>query len=151
MQILEIEKLFQSEETLAGVFDYCKECFDEVEYYAGIMKDGMVSDNPQEASEALGKLTGVYMTLNNIVAIAETEMRNREIRKYNEIRMNTESMNKKFVSASADQEASESVNAYRRVRNYVTAYRDDCEKGIITLQSILKQTTKEKIVSGKEE
>jgi hypothetical protein len=63
MQILEIEKLFKSEETLAEVLDRCKECFDIVEYYANVMKDGLVADNPQEASEALGKLTGVYMSL----------------------------------------------------------------------------------------
>jgi hypothetical protein len=150
MRIQDIEKLFQNEETLEQVLVECKDDFEKVDYVADLMKRN-ITDNPQEAKKALNELTGVFMTLNTVSAVAETEKKNREVKYYNKLRIDTENLGKKFVSSVGDKEASGAVANYRRIRNYVVAYRNDCEKAISTLQSILKQIQKEMGMSGKEE
>ena len=152
MRIKEIEALFQKEETLDQVLEQCKPEFERVDYWLGVMKNGVTSDNPKEAKDAITELTGLYGWLNVVYAVAETEKINREVRFYNKLKIETENLgDKKFISASADKEASAHVANYRRIRNYIDAYRNDCEKGISTLQSILKQIQKEMDYSGKEE
>jgi len=150
MRVLEIEKLFQQEDTLDEVLTKCKEDFDKVDYYAGIMKDNL-TDNPEEAKKALNELTGVYIGLKTVLAIAETEKKNRETRYYDQLRIDTENAGKKFVSASSEKEASAHVANYRRIRNLIQGYTDACEKAISTLQSILKYLAEEMKLSGKQE
>jgi hypothetical protein len=143
MRILEFEKLFQAEPTLGEALKQLKEDFEKVDYWANILKSGLV-DNPEEANKSLGELTGTYSNLRTALAITQTEKRNREVRKYNQIKIETENNSKKFVSASADKEASESVAEYRRIRNIVLGYKEACEKCISSLQSMLKDMTREK-------
>lgn len=138
MEIRKLEKLFKKEDTLDEVLTECKVEFDKINYYAGVMRKGIIDDNPAEAKSALNKLTGIYMTLKSVLAIAESEKKNREIRYYDQKRIDTENAGKKFVSAPVKEEASASVAPYRRVRNIVSAYVDACLKAISTLQSILK-------------
>ena len=101
------------------------------------MRQG-ITTNPEEALNALSELTGIYMSLKAVLAIAETEKKNREIRRYNEIKKEIENAGTKFVSVSADKEASSYVASYRRLRNIIQAYTDSCEKAISILQSLLK-------------
>lgn len=151
MKILEIEKLFDSEETIGEVLERCKNSFDRTDYYIGIMQNN-ITENPEEAKKALNELTGIYMDLKTVIAVAETQKKNREIRRYNEIRIETESGDKKFVSASAEKEASSYVAPYRRVRNILQGYCDACEKAISTLQSVLKYSMEwRKLTGGKGE
>ncbi len=142
MRILELEQLFQSEETLDQALQKCKEDFDRVDYYAGLLKSA-ITDNAEEAKKALNELTGIYVSLKTALAVAESEKKNREIRKYDSIRIKTEEEGKKFISVSAEREASLYVANYRRIRNYIQAYTDACEKAISTLQSILKYLSEE--------
>ena len=143
MRILEIEKLFETEVTLDKVLENVKEDFTKVEYWAGVLRSGLV-DNPEEANKALGELTGCYMNLRTILAIAETEKRNREVKHYSQLRIDTENEGKKFVSASAEKESSAYVSSYRRIRNLVLGYKESAEKAIGSLQSMLKDMKKEK-------
>lgn len=149
MRIQEIEKYFQKEDTLDKVLEECSEDFEKIDYYAGIMKDG-ITDNPEEAKDALIKLTGIFMSLKIVLSIAETEKKNREGRYYDQLRIDTENEGKKFVSSVADKQASVLVSNYRRVRNSITGYVNSCEKAISTLQSILKYLGEELKLSGKE-
>ena len=148
MRIQKIEEYFKSEDTLNEVLEECSEEFKSVDYYAGIMKKGIVDDNPAEAKSALSKLTGVYMNLKTILAIAETEKKNRETRYYDQKRIDTENAEKKFVSASTEKEASAYVASYRRIRNIIEAYVDACLKAIVSLQSLLKYMTIEHQIKG---
>lgn len=145
MRIRDLEKLFQSEETLDQVLEKCRDDFNAIDYWSNLMKKN-ITNNKEEAKKALNDLTGVFMNLKPVVAIAETEKKNREIRQYNNIRIEIEKAEKKFVSASADKEASSSVASFRRIRNIVLAYMEACEKAISTLQSILKAITQERII-----
>lgn len=143
MRILELEKKFQSEETLDGVLGDLEKDFEKVDYWAGVLRSGLV-DNPEEANKALGELTGTYMSLRVVLAIAETEKKNREVRQYGQIRIDTENQGKKFVSASAEKEASAHVAEYRRIRNLILGYKESAEKAIGSLQSMLKDMKREK-------
>ncbi len=147
MNILEIEKLFQSEETLGKVLDEIEKDINQIDYWANMMKEG-ITINPEETKSALNDLTGRYMSLKSVLSIAETEKKNREIRCYNKIRIDTEKENKKFVSASAEIEASAFVANYRRIRNIILAYVESAEKGISTLQSLLKYMDSENKFRG---
>ena len=137
MRVLEIEQLFQSEETLAKVLEECQEDFDKIDYYSGLMK-ASITNNPEEAKKALNELTGTYMSMKSVLAIAETEKKNREIRYYDSLRINMENEGKKFVSTTAEKQASAQVADYRRIRNIILGYTNSCEKAISTLQSLLK-------------
>lgn len=148
MRVKEIEILFQGEATLEKALDGCKEAFDRVDYHSNNMRIG-VTDNPEEVKTALNELTGILMNLKPILAIAETFKKNEETKRYNEIKINTENEgSKKFVSASAEKEASAYVATYRRIRNLIQAYVDSCEKAISTLQSVLKFMTEELKMTG---
>jgi hypothetical protein len=143
MRILELEKKFESENTLDEVLKELKEDFSKVDYWAGVLRSGLV-DNPEEANKALGELTGCYSNLRTALAIATTEKRNREVRYYNKLKIDTENEGKKFVSAVGEKEASGHVAGYRRVRNIIEGYKEASEKDISTLQSILKDLDREK-------
>lgn len=142
MDILEIERLFQSAETLHKVFDEIKEDFEKVDYYMGLMKNN-ITDNPEECKKAINTLTGVYMRLKTVSAIAESEKRNRELKAYSKIKIETVKDGGKFTSAVADREASKNVADYRRIRNIIQGYVDASKNGISSLQSILKYLTEE--------
>ncbi|KKL47755.1 hypothetical protein LCGC14_2332380 [marine sediment metagenome] len=139
MRILEIEQLFKSEETLPQVLDGLEDDIKRIDDYASMMKDN-VTNNPEEAKKALNELTGCYSNLKTVLAIAETEKKNREVRKFNDLKINfaTSDTEKKFTAASADKESGAFVGEYRRIRNIVEAYAQVCEKMISTLQSLLK-------------
>lgn len=138
MRILEIENLFQKEETLSKVLEFCKQDFDKIDYYANTVLKSNLAENPEEAKKALNELTGVFMTLKPVISIAETEKKNREIREYDRLRIKIENAGDKFTSASVEKQASAYVADYRRVRNIVQGYLDACEKALSSLQSLLK-------------
>lgn len=147
----ELEELFQSEDTLDSVLEECGEDFKKINYFADLLKKDVVSDNPKEARTAISKLTGIYMELKPVLALAETEKKNREIRYYDTKRMDMENEGKKFVSAPAEKEASVHVASYRRVRNIIQGYLDACDKAISSLQTIIKAQRKEDYLGTKGE
>ena len=137
MRILNIEVLFEKEETLDKILDELKEDFEKVDYYANIMKTN-ITNNPEEVKKALTELTGVFSNLRTVLGIAETEKKNREIKHYSKLRIDTENEGKKFISATGDKLASLAVAPYRRIRNIILAYKESAEKAITSLQSILR-------------
>ena len=150
MRIKEIETLFQDEENLDAVLNEVKNDIAKVEEWSEMMRDAQ-TNNPELAKQALSELTGTLGRINTALAVAISEKRNRETRSYNRIKMETENAEKKFVSASADKQASAEVAEYRRIRNYLQAYHDSCKVAISSLQSLLKQMQEEAKLAGKEE
>ncbi len=142
MRILEIEKLFEDESKLDKVLEECADDFGKIDYYAGIMKQN-ITNNPEEAKKALIELTGVYSNLRTVLAIAETEKKNNEIRAYCKLRIDTENEGKKFQDGQGKQLASSKVAFYRRIRNLILGYKESCEKMITSLQSLLRAMTEE--------
>ena len=150
MRIKEIEQYFNSDDTLDQVLESCKEDFGKIDYWSDLMRRN-ITDNPEEVKKAINVLTGVFMNLKPVLAVAETQKKNREIRCYDQLRIDTENEGKKFVNASAEKQASVVVSDYRRVRNVIQAYVDAGEKAISTLQSTLKYMSTEMTVLGREE
>lgn len=138
MRILEIEKLFQKEETLNEVLEECKEDFEVIDNHSNNTMKSRICTNPCEAEGALVEITGAYGNLTTVLSIAESEKTNREEREYNRLRIEIENAGNKFVSAQADKQASAYVAPYRRIRNLISGYVSASEKQISTLQSILK-------------
>lgn len=137
MRILDLEQKFKSEETLAEILTELQQDFEKVDYWANLLKANISDNGAVEAQRGLSELTGTFMTLKTALAIAETEKKNREIRFYCKLRIETEKT-KKFVNAVGEKEASVAVAEYRRIRNLIQGYMEACQVGISTLQSILK-------------
>jgi hypothetical protein len=138
MRILEIEKAFQDEKTLDKVLDLIKEDVELVDYYADSVLKSKLANNVEEAKSAVLVLAGVFSNLTTVLSVAMTEKKNREIREYNRIRIESENAEKKFTSAIGEAMASESVASYRRIRNVIEGYCNGCEKQISALQSTIK-------------
>ena len=139
MRILDIEKLFQSEATLCKVLEECEKDFENIDYWAGLMKEGVVHNNPAEINKSLTSLAGSYSNLRVILGLAETELANREVRNYGSIKMKSEADGKKFtaqIDSATKKEASEAVCSYRRIRNIILGYLTSADKDIITLQNV---------------
>lgn len=142
MRILEIEKLFETEETLNEVLDRCEEDFKQIDYWSNVRKQNL-TDNSEEINRALNELSGCYSNLKTILGIAETEKKNRHARYKESIRIEVENNGGKYSDAKADTQASAHVAEYRRIRNIIEAYVNSCDKHITTLQSILKDINKD--------
>lgn len=146
MRILELEKLFQQEDTLDKVLEKCEEDFKKIDYWSGVRKANL-TDNPEEITKALNELSGCYSNLRTILGVADTELTNREVRQYNTIKMRIEKEEeKKFTSqldSATKKEASAYVGSYRRIYNLIKGYVESCDKHINTLQSILKKWEKD--------
>jgi hypothetical protein len=142
MRVKEIEKLFQDIETLDLALEDLIEDMKMVDNWTKISLSEM-EDNPEQIKKALNQLSIAYGNFRIVLGVAETEYRNREVRYYNEKKLEAENMGKKFVSGQTEKEASAHVAEYRRIRNIVQAYKESADKRIITLQSILKDIQRE--------
>lgn len=137
MRILEFEKLFQSVDTLDKALEFLEDDINRVDEWVKNMKNN-VTINPEECKDALMELTGIYANLRTALTIAETEKKNREIKAYNVIRIEAGVAGTKFVSTTADKEASAEVAVYRRIRNIILGYKESCQTAVSSLQSLLK-------------
>ena len=150
MQILEIEQLFQDKETLNQVLEKLQDDIDRVDEYADMVKTNAYN-NAEDIKKIMLELSGCFTNLRTVLGIAETQKKNREIRKYNELKcefektppLDEKGKPQKFVSASTDKEASDYVAEYRRIRNIIQGYKEAVEKDISVLQSVLKDENKE--------
>lgn len=142
MRILELEGLFKKEETLDKVLEKMKEDFEKVDYWSGVRKMNLTS-NSEEINKALNELSGCYSNLRTTLSIAETEKKNREITFKEKIRFETEQAGNKYTDSKANTQASAHVASYRRIRNIILAYAESAEKHIVTLQSILKDISRD--------
>jgi len=138
MRILEIEQMFQKEETLTKVLEECKGDFEQIDYYANSVLKSKLANNAEEAKDALLVLAGCFSNLATILSIAISEKKNREDKEYNRLRIEIENAQAKFTSASAEKQASVYVAPYRRIRNVIEGYVTGCEKQMSALQSTLK-------------
>ena len=146
MRILELESYFKDEITLGKVLESISEDIEKIDYYANLLKSG-VTDNAEEVKKAITELTGIYMSLKPILAVASSEKENKEVRAYTVLRTEIENAGGKFVSAQADKQASLQVANYRRIRNIIEGYVNATEKAISTLQSVLKYLSEEQKMS----
>jgi len=142
MRIQEIQKLFQDENTVDLALEDLVKDMEMVDTWLDVSLAD-VNDDAEQIKKAINQLSIAYGNIRIVLGVAETEYRNREVRYYNQLKIEAESEGKKFVSGQADREASLHVAEYRRIRNILLAYKESSDKRIITLQSILKDINKE--------
>ena len=142
MRILELEKLMKEEDTVGLLLDEVAKDIEIVDGYAKKLKDNLCN-NPEANKIAQSKLTGAFNGIRTALAVVATAKRNKELRLYYEEKEGIEGEGKKFNSSATKEKVMAQTNEWRRVRNYLEAYKDAVEKDIITLQSMLKDTLKE--------
>ena len=141
MNLFEIEELFKKED-FDGVIENIKGDIKQVEYYSTIMKEQQ-TDNGEDVTKAINELTGIFMSMKTVLAIASTAKKNKELGVYVNLRTEATNRGDKFVATIGDKEASLAVAEYRRIKNIVESYVEACNKAISTLQSVLKKITAE--------
>ena len=143
MRIRELEKLLQDDKTVDLVLEDLVEDMKIVDKWLDYSLADF-NDNTSEITKALNELSIAFGNLRIVLGVAETEYRNRDVRYWNELKIKAEAEGEKFTDSKAKQEASLHVAEYRRIRNIVLAYESACSRRITTLQSILKDTLKER-------
>jgi len=142
MRILEWEKLAVSKDTVGLLLDEVKEDIEIVDNHARKLKDNLCN-NAEANKIAQSKLTGAFNNLRTALSVVATAKRNKELARYYEEKEEIETSGKKFNSSATKEKVMAETNEWRRIRNYLEAYKDAVEKDIITLQSMLKDTLKE--------
>jgi len=143
MNVFEVEGYFETSDKMQELLEILqKEYFDRIDYHGDLFRSGALSDVGQ-LQNSLEELTGIYIKLNPIYSIAESIKKNREESFYMAKKISIENNGDKFVSASTDKEASNSVANERRVRNIIEGKVSACSQGISTCQSKMKFVGKE--------
>lgn len=145
MNYQEIQKCFQDEKGMQSLLQKYQSVFDSVEDYRERFCSGVI-DSPSETDSAMKTLTGLFISLNLVAAVADTVKRNAELQFFMTKKMELEGDGSKIVVASIEKEASSNVSTLRRIRNIFVAYRDSCEKAISICQTSLKSWDRERTV-----
>jgi hypothetical protein len=138
----DIEK-YLNEDNMDGLLDELAPVFLEVQSLTDSFIDSSIYNSGDAIKASLSKLTSYYSTLKVASIVIDTFKKQKETRKFNEIKMATENAGGKFTATSGEKEASAFVDAERRVRNIIDAYIDIADKGITISQSILKYISEE--------
>lgn len=136
----QIESFFDSPEGMEKLLVEFTPAFQKIEEYSRLLKNGIL-DNGMECTKALSELTGIYLELKPVAVIAETIKSTEELRVYTRRKEEIEMTDAKFTSAAVEREASLAVASYRRIRNIFEAYLEASERGIQSVQSVLKFLT----------
>ncbi len=142
----QIEKYFESNESMLKLLKDYESAFEKVVYYQNLFKDNVIS-TPVDTDTAMKILGGLYSSLNSVTVAADTEKKNKEAQLYNEIVINLGKTQDKIINAVIEKEVSEKVQPIRRIRNIFQTYRDNCDKLIFICQSSLKFSEREKVNS----
>lgn len=148
MNIFEVESKFESSNGMEELLTLLQgEYFDKIDYHSNLFREGRMSDTAQ-LHNTIEDLTGIFMELKSIYMIAMSIKENREDAYYMAKKIEVENRGEKFVSASAEREASSSVANERRVRNIIQGKLEACIQGITTIQSKMKFVGKEMELSN---
>lgn len=129
---------FQTEEGLNQLLVDYKDVFDMIDDYGQQLIQGVLS-TPIDYKTCLDKLTGAFVSLEPLYAMAVAYKKNEELKAYVDMKRETENEGKKVVAVNIEREASLSVATPRRVRNILEGYVEACAKGIGTCQTQLKR------------
>jgi hypothetical protein len=142
MRLNDAIQALSNESTALDVLKECQCYFDKVEEISGLFANGVI-DTPAECRRVLNEATAIYLALNPLLSLAETEKSNREVIHFVENKRTVENSGGKFVSTAASTEASAAVHVYRRVRNVLEGYVESTKMAASTCQSILRSMSDE--------
>lgn len=143
MNLFDLEEKFKTENGMNEVVEEYAEVIAKVDEYSDLALNHKL-DNPAMIDKALDILQGCYGKLNPVLGFAEEAKQYQEDNNYHTIRQECEAQGNKFVSASADREASLLASPFRRTRNLFEKYVQICDKSITNLQSRAKKMDQQK-------
>jgi hypothetical protein len=132
----------KDENTCLEVLTGCQCYFDKIEEISGLFANGG-AETQTEVRKILSECTSIFLALNPLLALADTEKSNREVIYYHSRKIAIEKTDVKFVATAMDKEASAHVANYRRVRNILEGYIDTLKIAIGTCQSSLRSLSEE--------
>lgn len=128
MQILKFSDFIESGELLKAL-EMLKPDFKKAEYYNDLLKNSQLQD-PELVVEAIQVLSGLYGDFETAFAIIESKKDSEEEKAFLSAR-------EKKDTTTARKEASFSVRQISKVANLVEAYKNRCEKQLVSCQSLL--------------
>jgi hypothetical protein len=143
MQYSNIEGFFVDSDTVVGVLEECSTMFNRIDEIGATLRDRGFN-TPQELEGLIRELNGINIFLHPILGVAVSVKTENEDRFYNVRKIEIENAGEKFTSAAVDREASLAVANFRRVRNSLQAYVDVVTTLIMSAQSLLKNTERER-------
>jgi hypothetical protein len=121
--------------------------FTEVDTWADRFATGDLL-NEYELSQALDRLTGIYMRFHIIAEAIDSYKTNQELNFKVTAFKEAEANGKKPTISQIEEEARNSTKDLRTYRSDFLSYSDACEKGIISTQARLKRQTVTKSALG---
>lgn len=143
MKYQDIESYFIEADLVLEILPICSEQFDRIDEIGAVLRDRGFS-NPAELEGLIRELNGINAYLTPILGVATSAKTENEDRFYNARKIEIENAGEKFTSAAVDREASLAVANYRRVRNSVEAYVSVLNTLIMSAQSLLKNSERER-------
>lgn len=129
---------FESADGLEKLLVDYKETFEMIDDYGQQLIQGILS-TPDDYKTCLDKLTGAFVSLEPLYAMAEAKKLNEELQAYVSMKRELESKGEKVVAASLEKESSLAVADFRRIRAVLEGYVEACAKAIGTCQTQLKR------------
>jgi len=139
----EIESYFTSSEGVLEILPVCQEQFDRIDSIGATLRDRGYSTGV-EIEGLIRELNGINIFLTPILGVATTAKTENEDREYHERKMILEKAGAKVVDAVLNREASFAISNYRRVRNIIEAYISVVNTLIMSAQSLLKNSERER-------
>ena len=143
MKYEEIDSYFTDSESVLEILPICSEQFTRIDEIGGILRNRGFS-TPVEIEALLKELNGINIFLTPILGVATTAKTENEDREYHERKMILEKEGAKVVDAVLNREASFAISNYRRVRNIIEAYISVVNTLIMSAQSLLKNSERER-------
>jgi len=147
MRILQYEKLAENTEEVGLILEE-KDIADSIqiiEDYNRKLKDNECN-NAEANKIAQSKLAGAFGEVDIAWAVVESAKENMELKFYYEEKGKYEDKGSdvKFNATATKEKGRALTNEYRKVRNYLQAYKEAAQQNIIVLQSLLKDIRAEK-------
>jgi hypothetical protein len=134
-----IEKYFNEGETgVIQLLEDCKDTFDTIEQYKQDFLGDILSTE-EVLKTGLNVLTGCYFFLEPIYNLSQAYKEIKEDEAYCRIRAEAETAGRKITADALKVEAHKEVSLFIRTRNIFESYVNSVEKGIITIQTLLKR------------
>ena len=147
MQYKEIETYFMSEEGINELLEIYAPQFNQVQEIADMLMSGGMTTQ-EEIEKNLDKITGLYMSLNIVLEIAEDQKKDFQgVENFRLIQEKT-AKKEKIVQNQIDALVSANAQYIRRVRDIFKAYCGSAEAGKGSAQSRLKKVKSTVVDNG---
>lgn len=138
----EFDKYFCDEKNLNNIFIDYKDIFDVLDDYRKQML-GNILTTEEDLLKALSFFTGALVTIQPLYQTSQAYKEIQEDAEALRLRNEAASSKEKITDANIKTNAHYAVKNFIKVRNVLEAYTINCDKSIMTVQTLLKYVRKE--------